>query len=304
MAKSGSSNQFPTIRVWADVNSRPTAIAIDDTSIYFTTVPADLHAGGGMVMKVAKNATLPDGPAAQPIATDQLEPGSLAVSGSDVFWINGGVNGTLMKGGINPGDPVTQLASGNLPGPIAVDASNVYWANFGSGEIMKVAREGGTPVTVASGQASRVSLAVDASRVYWVTSIAGGAPVALARDLASPYLVTVDATDVYFAVLGSPGIQKVSKTREAAPEPAPFESCGVLLPRQGLVQGAFWPASLSSCDGADQLTVANGVLKLQARGDVVWLPKMDTGLRTSSADRLVMRDDGDLVLSTPDGAVA
>ena len=188
----------------ASGQNRPWGIAVDATSVYWTTL-AD-----GTVMKVALAGGSPI-----TLASGQNLPLGIAVDATSVYWANSGGSGTgaVMKVALAGGSPVT-LASNQAPYGIAVDATSVYWTDK-TNAVMKVALVGGAPVTLASGQNFPEGIAVDATSVYWTNSgigtggtvmklaLAGGAPVTLASDKFMPDGIAADATSVYWTSDGS-----------------------------------------------------------------------------------------------------
>src|SRR5690242_13609633 len=74
------------------------------------------------------------------MAAGQQYVGAIAVDATNVYWINGEANGTVMKcpvDGCN-GSPIALATGQAYPAGIAVDTTSVYWANQG-GSIMKCA---------------------------------------------------------------------------------------------------------------------------------------------------------------------
>jgi hypothetical protein len=55
---------------------------------------------------------------------------------------------------------------------IAIDGANVYWAEYGGGNVNRVARTGGTPAPIAVGT-HPLGLTLDATSLYWTDYGAG-----------------------------------------------------------------------------------------------------------------------------------
>ena len=106
---------------------------------------------------------------------------------------------------------VLTLATGlSNPTDIAVDDTSVYWAEYGSGTVKKVSKDGGAVTTLASGLYSATSLAVDSSYVYFADDVginaasikkvskSGGSSTTIASGQPSAWKVTVDGANVYW----------------------------------------------------------------------------------------------------------
>jgi hypothetical protein len=140
-------------------------LAIDATSVFWTSTSlqfgnsvSSVPIGGGAVTKLAPGLQGPQG---------------IAVDDQNVYWANGGTNGTdgtVMKEPLG-GGAITVLASGQCSASeVAADGTNVYWVNLGcpggpGSTVMSVPRNGGTPVVLATG--SPLRLKVGATSVYW-----------------------------------------------------------------------------------------------------------------------------------------
>ncbi len=196
--------------VLATAPSGVTAVAVDDSGVYFSSVDG--------VRRVD-----PQGGAAQLlVAVDDAD--SLAVDEGFVYVRTVG----------NVGDPTNRVLAvpkaGGAPldiappepGPlhyfsqeIAVDATSVYWANASLGTVSKVPKAGGVPVVLAEGLPTPVSVAVDGGFVY-VTVLgkdggpatehgvakvpAAGGPVTYVAQggNVSAYGIALDATRAYW----------------------------------------------------------------------------------------------------------
>src|SRR5215831_7611506 len=108
----------PTGTVLAGDQLMPWGIAIDDTSIYWTTLGQ--NAGPAQVLKMPKTGGTPI-----VLADGQQSPLEIAVDGENVYWttLHGQVLSVAKSGG-----PLTVLADGQIyPLAIAVDATDIYW---------------------------------------------------------------------------------------------------------------------------------------------------------------------------------
>jgi hypothetical protein len=108
------------------------------------------------------------------LASNQSGPRDLAISGTTLYWTQGG---SIMKCATTCQNNAQTILSGEAGGPVAVQISgtNLYWLNGGastqSGELRTCSLSGAcTPVTLASKQNSPLHLAVDSTAAYWIST--------------------------------------------------------------------------------------------------------------------------------------
>jgi hypothetical protein len=218
-----------------------TGIAIDETSIYWTTWNAP-----GQVLKLAKaQFATPDAGSDATAASPEGGPVPLVALAytfgppvtdsrfmyfSDYF--NGGsIRAVPLDAGAQPssagwppdnGEAFTLVPERSSPGPIALDGTSIYWTEGyypplpdGGGEVMKASLDGGGVTTLASGRSAPGSIATDGARVYFLepTDVAavpidGGPATVLAHLSGSPNRgIVATPAGVYWAEVedgGSP----------------------------------------------------------------------------------------------------
>ncbi|MCW5552134.1 MAG: hypothetical protein KIS67_08195 [Verrucomicrobiae bacterium] len=136
--------------------SYPSSIAVDDTWVYWT------EAGRGVVKKVLKTG----GSETTIISTNWGTYGSIALSDTDIFLSNLGIN--IVKVPKN-GGVITTLYSTNqdtIEG-ITLRDGLVYWAGHYQGMIFSMPMNGGPIVTVATGPAFATGIQVTDTAVFW-----------------------------------------------------------------------------------------------------------------------------------------
>jgi hypothetical protein len=132
----------------------PYAIAIDDTSVYW--LEQQQPAG---VWK----APLAGGPAVQVAASDESEPGALALDAQNVYFANG--EGTVFKAPKTGGSRTVVISDlGIFPAGLATDETDLYVA--ASTKIVSKPLAGGHVRTLAVGLAGAGSIALDGTSVY------------------------------------------------------------------------------------------------------------------------------------------
>jgi hypothetical protein len=216
--ESGGDSGGPPVTTIASGQSSPGSIAIDETSLYWTTtgsmtdnylstvVSAALGGGTPVTLYSARGAWT-----------------TLGIDATDIYWIDMGVtseSGAVLKIA-KTGGMVTTLATGeNFPTSLAVDSTFVYWTRLGltmnTSSVVKLAKSSaldggrGNVVTVADGLGVPTGITADGTNVYWAVGGGDGtgsiqsAPAngnvitTLATGLDSPFALTTDATTLYW----------------------------------------------------------------------------------------------------------
>lgn len=198
---------------------QPSALAVDATSVYWTTLSGLSSATGelgGMVMKVPIGGGKPTTLATSPT------PWAIAVDASNVYWAEAGcvyddTACAILEAPLSGGAPTTLVASQQFAiADLAVTASHVYWLDSpvgtgGTARVMSLPLGGGTPVMLAAFEGAPRSIAVDSASVYWTAQgsvaavskvpLTGGSPVVVtspADNTSDVGGVAVDATNVYW----------------------------------------------------------------------------------------------------------
>ena len=142
-------------------------IAVDSASVFWC------DPSGGAVRRIATG-----GGATEDVATGQTSPRAVAVDaqGGDVFWVNAGPAGSLMKRAKSGGVPSVVAANLHTPVALAIDATHVYVVTWGpgskTGSVLRVERAGGAVTELARGEAFPSAIATDDARIYWIASAA------------------------------------------------------------------------------------------------------------------------------------
>lgn len=100
------------------------------------------------------------------LASNQMGPQALVVSGGKVYWPNHNGN-TIMAVSIEGGAPEVVVGGLTAPVTLALDDNNLYWTDDIDRTVMRAPRGGGSPTILAGDQGGAYTLAVDALNVYW-----------------------------------------------------------------------------------------------------------------------------------------
>jgi hypothetical protein len=139
-----------------------TGLAVDSTSVYWTT--ANTSAAPGTLMQMPLG-----GGASTTLASGLASQGSVAVDAANVYW---GAASGVMKAPLGGGAATMLAATHSLVPSLVVDATTVYWLEYAGtpdGAVRSVPIGGGTPTTLASGQNLPLSIAMDAVGIYWTS---------------------------------------------------------------------------------------------------------------------------------------
>lgn len=160
----------------------PLAIAVDDTTVFFTD---DTNQHPARIQAVARDGSAPDGGAVELIAEAPARPYGIALTASGhLYWTvpfvastDDGLVQAVPKAGIPDGGPPIGAVALSQMGPRAliVDAKNVYWLLTGSpnaptGMLVYCPLSGcpnDGPIVLASQQRVPRHLTQDERAVYW-----------------------------------------------------------------------------------------------------------------------------------------
>jgi hypothetical protein len=149
------------------------------------------------------------------LATNQPNPSGTSIDSTNVYWVDEGLGGGVMKIPINGGPIVTIAANQNGSNVTALDSTSIYWTNEIAQTVSKAPLtglpDGGSPTTIAAGLGGPFGVVVDSNGVYWTNTNGGsvmsapltgtpdgGPGVVLAGGLASPAFLAQDANDLYW----------------------------------------------------------------------------------------------------------
>jgi hypothetical protein len=221
--------------VLADGQDGPSAIAVDDLNVYWTTtggVPSNGSAtatGGVFAVPLA-------GGTAVPLVPNLVLPGPVAALGGDVVFATSVGSGSEIRRVSRDGGAATPIASTDrLVTALAIAGTNVYWADSDSptvdvshddGRIQTAPLGGGVGVAVplAIGQPGPNRLVVLDGQLYWANgggfnnampdqnagiwrmSVAGGAPTPIASGLTSVGAFDADNTHLVWTAIEKPDL--------------------------------------------------------------------------------------------------
>src|SRR5579872_1889554 len=161
--------------VAADPGGLPSGVAVDATSVYWTSETAP-DAGAtpqntGSILK-----TPIGGGATTVLATGQNIPLDVKVDATSIYWVNQGdvttPDGSVVKMPLAGGTPTTLAMGRNTVFALAIDSTAVYWNDWGqqtiqmtNGTLASVPLGGGTPTPIAS-MVQPYDLVVDSTSLY------------------------------------------------------------------------------------------------------------------------------------------
>jgi hypothetical protein len=146
-----------TAVVFAQSQSSPKGIAVDDTDVYWSS---------WQEVKKSPQASL----LLTKLSTQESFPFALAMDDTDVYWTDGYAY-SIRKSSKNGGGASTlaQLPSSHGAHSIALDAANVFWVDREGDAVQSVPKLGGTVAKLATA-AAPIGVAVDDAYVYWTSS--------------------------------------------------------------------------------------------------------------------------------------
>jgi hypothetical protein len=209
---SGCNEATCTPTMIASGQHEPRGIAVDGTSVYWTTKD-------GFIMKAPS-----DGGPADQLASGQTQPFAITVDAKQAYWAN---VDSVAKIAITGGSTTTLYSGGVSLNGLAIDSSHIYWTELGSVALAPIA--GGAKTTLFNGQPQPLAIAVDQTSVYWTdvvgnvkaTPKGGGAGTVLSACTSSssmnyPAGIAVDANFVYWTDRYCGAVLKAPKMGGAA----------------------------------------------------------------------------------------
>ncbi len=119
----------------ASMQASPRDVAVSGNFLYFTNAGANMQSNGS-VMKLQLGGT------SMPIALAMNlgNPNGIAADGTNVWWSQSEMAGTIKRTTANGGSVATLAQNQLYPNCIAIDVKSVYWINEGGGAISKTAK--------------------------------------------------------------------------------------------------------------------------------------------------------------------
>lgn len=138
-------------------------VTLDASNVYWTATPKTGR-NAGRVMKLAKVGGRP-----VTLASEQNNPGSLALVSDTLYWTGGA---QICKLPLAGGSPTALISSEPDLTDMAVDGTNVYWMTWTNATltVKQMPLSGGAPLVLASRADSYSGMMAVAGRyVYWTT---------------------------------------------------------------------------------------------------------------------------------------
>jgi hypothetical protein len=163
--------------------SQPSAVAVDDAFVYFTSTAQTCSAGSGMISGCfgAGVSKVPLGGGAAVVVDGEGAPLDLALGELGIYWM--ATPGPRVMFAPRDGSAAQMLARvvGESPGPLAVDADALYFSSSADGRVMKLALDGGAPQPLVTDLGTTGGIAVDDDWVY-VAATRDGRILRVAKD--------------------------------------------------------------------------------------------------------------------------
>jgi hypothetical protein len=200
------------------IDAGASGVALDETTVYWTTYEVGDDAATGAILSVPKCGGVP-----RTLAEHQSVPLLLTLDSTHVYWPNSG-DGTVARVAKSGGTPETLATNQLEPLYVATDGVDVYWTTFGqnpelepSASLARVSVSGGEPQTLSSKQLALGAIALDGHDVFFgaftsldVVSRNGGAIRPLAA-VGLPIAIVIADESIYCLGTYSPDLLRVPR---------------------------------------------------------------------------------------------
>ena len=227
----------------------PYGLALDSTSVYFTTVTTGNVYSCPLAGCGASPTTL---------ATGLQSPSGIASDGKNVYIAT--LTSVLSCPVTGCGaSPAVFAANQGDPSVVVVDATRVYWTNHTGNQVMScpIAGCAGQPTVISPNETAAEGLAIDGTNAYWTNAFTPGGTVnkcplagcgglastVLTTGLSLPQSIVTDGKNVYFTVYSGNAVMS-----------CPVSGCGATPTPLITLSGAYDGIAV---DGTD-LYVVNG----------------------------------------------
>jgi len=199
-------------------------IAIDESYVYFTTGGPENPpmTATGTLQRVAKT-----GGAATRLATTSVEPGSIALDDTSIYFTDKGAQTVSRLNRLSP-SAVEQISESQAgPDDIAIEGENLFWTCYGADLVVKRPKNATSAtmnVALVLGEGNPNGIAVGGNFVYYSTYrgntlarvSADGGPSLLLAEVDTPIRLVLDDQYVYFTgngeeTGGPDGVFRVSR---------------------------------------------------------------------------------------------
>jgi hypothetical protein len=138
---------------------------------------------------------------------------SLFTDGQDLYWVNGGNDGAVVRNPFNRNSPTILVSGRNQPTSVCADGEGIYWTEETPGAVYAAGRDGEVPRALATSLSAPRSVKVHGEWVYFAEETSGtvsrakkdgSAVEVLALGLLTPVELAVDGGGVYLIAMGTP----------------------------------------------------------------------------------------------------